>query len=504
MAKKASGKRRTKGTGGLYQIGRIWYARYRDEADKLVERSLRTPCKQTAEKVLNKLMNEVQEVKAGLVDATQHKIRKQKKRPVKELLEEYLKHCTKRALAKRYISQQRKQLGDWTRTAAANTIDDLTADSLLNHLEQREASRLSNRSWNFTFQIANAFINWCKKMGYISANPLTEIPKKDEELDPRMLRRALTDEEVERLMTVARQNGREAWYATPLYAGLRKAELERLEWADVDMARDQITIRKTKSKQVQHVALCPELKEILQRHQLQTGRSSGLVWTTTVTDRTRDTDLERAQIAKVDGEGRRADLHALRATLGTRLARFGTPPQVTQRIMRHASLETTQKHYTLLTLDDQRRALISLFPKPAGNRESSGVAQFALPDSPLNSPLTGCVLERSKTSGCNDVDSEPAVIDSKTTCGRNSVGRVSASQAVTPSNSFENLARFEQVFQATPSTPPLPGATGCDPRQLESLLAAWNSLPDEARLAFMALLTAMRPPTPFARPTGGQ
>ena len=437
MAKKPPRKRRIKGSGGLFQVGRIWYARYRDETGKEVEPSLGTSDYATADRILAKIIKEIQEVKAGLIDPAQHKMRAQKKRPVSELVDEYITSCSKRAQAKRNISQKKKQLGDWIQGASANTLADLTADSLLNHLEGRAAKGLSHRCWNHTLQITNAFMNWCKKMGYIGANPLTEIPKKDEQLDQRRLRRALTDQEVDRLMTVARQRRREAWYATPLYSGLRKAELERLEWSDVDMAREQITIRKTKSKEVQHVALCPELKEILQRHQAQTGRSSGLVWTTTVTDRTRDADLERAQIAKVDGEGRRADLHALRATLGTQLARIGTAPQVTQRIMRHASLETTQKHYTLLTLDDQRRALSSLYPKSAGNGDASGVVRFTLPDSPLNSPLTGCVLERSKTSGCNDVASEPAVIDSKTTCGRNSVGRVSASQA--ECRGFESL-----------------------------------------------------------------
>jgi integrase len=283
MAKKASGKRRTKGSGYLFKRDeKLWHCRYRDETGKLVERSLGTSDHKTATGILDKWIKEVQEVKAGLVDPVQHKIRKQRKRSVIELRDEYITSCSKRAQAKRNISQKKKQLGDWIQDASANTLADLTADSLLNHLEGRAAKGLSHRCWNHTLQITNAFMNWCKKMGYIGANPLTEIPKKDEQLDQRRLRRALTDQEVDRLMTVARQRRREAWYATPLYSGLRKAELERLEWSDVNMARDQITIRKTKSKEVQHVALCPELKEILQRHQAQTGRSSGLVWTTTV------------------------------------------------------------------------------------------------------------------------------------------------------------------------------------------------------------------------------
>ena len=49
------------------------------------------------------------------------------------------------------------------------------------------------------------------------------------------------------------------------------------------------------------------------------------------------------------------DLHALRTTLGTQLARAGVAPQIAQRIMRHADYRTTLKHYTVLGLADTAR-----------------------------------------------------------------------------------------------------------------------------------------------------
>ncbi len=81
-----------------------------------------------------------------------------------------------------------------------------------------------------------------------------------------------------------------------------------------------------------------------------------------VPNQTRQKDYVRAGIELVDEEGRHADLHGLRATLGTKLARGGVTPQVGRQLMRHANYATTLKHYTLLGLSDFRGALFGLAP----------------------------------------------------------------------------------------------------------------------------------------------
>jgi hypothetical protein len=76
------------------------------------------------------------------------------------------------------------------------------------------------------------------------------------------------------------------------------------------------------------------------------------------------------KIDTADKEGRIIDLHAMRTTLGTNLARAGVVPQLAQRIMRHRDFKTTQRHYTALGLNDTAQALASL---PAISAVSSGV-----------------------------------------------------------------------------------------------------------------------------------
>jgi hypothetical protein len=109
-----------------------------------------------------------------------------------------------------------------------------------------------------------------------------------------------------------------------------------------------------------------------------------------VTNLTRKLDFERAGIAPLDDQGRVADLHGLRATLGTRLARAGVAPQIAQRIMRHADYRTTLQHYTVLSLADTAAAVRRL---PGGRGESAatgkGSRAAAVPDADCVSSAGG-------------------------------------------------------------------------------------------------------------------
>jgi integrase len=68
----------------------------------------------------------------------------------------------------------------------------------------------------------------------------------------------------------------------------------------------------------------------------------------------------KTRIVTADEQGRVLDLHGLRTTLGTNLARAGVAPQLAQRIMRHSDYRTTLKHYTVLGLADTAKAIEQL------------------------------------------------------------------------------------------------------------------------------------------------
>ena len=56
-------------------------------------------------------------------------------------------------------------------------------------------------------------------------------------------------------------------------------------------------------------------------------------------------DLKAAGIERKSPDGRSIDVHSLRRTFGTMLARAGVPLTTTQRLMRHSTPELTAKLY---------------------------------------------------------------------------------------------------------------------------------------------------------------
>lgn len=82
----------------------------------------------------------------------------------------------------------------------------------------------------------------------------------------------LTPEEIAQLLATIRVNGREdlsfLLHAIPAYTGMRRGEVLRLRWLDVDLEEESITARsrkqsRTKSETVRRIDMHPELKKEL-------------------------------------------------------------------------------------------------------------------------------------------------------------------------------------------------------------------------------------------------
>jgi integrase len=383
-----SRRHRPKGSGSLFRKTPRgpWIASWWDYCGKRREHSTGTTDRQTAERILAKLVADDRLRRDGVIDPRDDRFASEGRRPLAEHVAAYIAHCRHAGQAGHHVNQKRTQLDAMVAGSKATRLAELTADALELHLSALKARGLSARSVNFARQIAVAFFGWSVRTGRAESNPLRVVPKQDETRDRRRVRRPLTDDELSRLLAVARERGRDAWYLVAALAGLRKGDLQRLTWADVNFAESTLTIRHGKAKRLDVIPMHPQLAEALRRRlnafpALPTAR----VWPDTVGDVTRLKDFLRAGIARrvdvldaegkpvkigtgkrervktrivvEDDEGRVIDLHALRTTLGTQLARAGVTPQVAQRIMRHGDYRTTLKHYTVLGLADTAAAI---------------------------------------------------------------------------------------------------------------------------------------------------
>ncbi len=311
------------------------------------------------------------------------------RKDLSEHVADYLTHCRHVGHAEKHVDEKARHLDRLLAGTGATRLQELTADALERLLRTMREDGLSARTVNFARQVAVAFVSWCVKTGRAETNALAVVPKLDESRDRRRVRRPLTDEELGRLLAVAHERGRAAWYMAAVFAGLRRGDLVRLTWRDIDFAEGTITIRGGKARRVDVVPMHGQLAEELRRRlDNAPALPSTRVFPEAVTARTVLKDFERAGLARRevvtdeqgepvmigkgrrrrpktrivtdDDEGRVIDLHAMRTTLGTNLARARVAPQIAQRIMRHSDYRTTLKHYTVLGLTDTAAAIESL------------------------------------------------------------------------------------------------------------------------------------------------
>jgi integrase len=394
---------RIKGQGSVYRRGGKgpYYMAYRDHLGVKRESSCRTTDKRTAIRILDRRINEIALIREGIHSPSVLGVAKAAQEPIGDHIRAYEAHCKLDKQAPRAIDQKVRHLAAWVGHAKAKGLPSLTAASLEAFLDAQMVSGKSARTLNTYRQSGQSFISWAVKTGRLhgaAAGPFKAVPKQNEALDPRHSRRALTPDELSRLMSVASSRGRHAWYAGAYYAGLRKGDLLSIRYSDLVFDSGDgghIIIRRGKSGRRESIPLHPALRKILQERKAAeyAGDPDQRVFPHEVTNRTRQKDFEAAGIPLRDEQGNYADLHALRKTLATSLSDHGAPLAQVQSILRHADITTTADHYLdrdTARTDRALRLLPSIeYPQSISQLTRDETAQFG-------------------ASGCEGLASRPA------------------------------------------------------------------------------------------------
>jgi len=214
-------------------------------------------------------------------------------------------------------------------------------------LASLKSQGLASKTVNEYLAAASVFLNWCVQQRRLLANPLANVTRTDQTVKMRK-RRALTVEEVQRLLSVA--GPRRLPYLVAVTTGIRRGELEALQWDDVhlDGIHPYIALRAetTKARRADSVPLRQDVAAELRRARPTDVAPETKVFGRIPRMRDLKPDLERAKIDYMDADGRQADFHALRMTFGTMLAKSGVAPRTAMELMRHTDLRLTMNVYT--------------------------------------------------------------------------------------------------------------------------------------------------------------
>ncbi len=199
-------------------------------------------------------------------------------------------------------------------------------------------------TWNRYRTSLHRMFQHAIQLGEVVANPVARVPRQREERKPP---RFLTTEERERVLAAVKDQPLEIAVALGAFAGLRRAEICRLEWGDVDLERGQLIVRKAKSKRFRAVPIARRLSEILAR--APRGESpfvalrDGKPWTINIMSKeVADLGHRLGLSAKLRGP------HALRETFASLLAEVGENLYQIKDWLGHSSIAVTERYAHLL------------------------------------------------------------------------------------------------------------------------------------------------------------
>src|SRR5258706_908604 len=387
-------------------------ARYRDGQG--VVQTVPTGCKDAtaARAVLADLERRAELVKAGVITAAQDAISIHRRTTITAHVEAYLASLQAKSVTAQHLKNVRQQIAGVIEGCRFKTLADIKREPVERWLTGPANANRSARTRNCYLIALKSFLNWCVDTERLVANPVARVSRADEHADRRRQPRALTPDELVRLLDAARRRpleealrfnrgwqkgqkgarlrpetrarfeliGRERalTYKVLALTGLRLGELASMRVCDAVLTGPKphliLDARHEKNRQGSTIALRADLRDDLAAWIGGRGRTDRLFAITQAALKVFDRDLRFAGIAKRDERGRTVCLHSLRHTFATLLSRGGVQPRVAQAAMRHSTIDLTMSGYTEPRLLDVDGAL-AVFPElPLTPMQTAGVA----------------------------------------------------------------------------------------------------------------------------------
>jgi integrase len=192
-----------------------------------------------------------------------------------QLVDELLKVKEADGASRRYLSDLRSRLNQFSETFDGKPIAEITSteiDEWLRSLSDKETGkRLSPITRNNFRRVLIVAFNFARDRNYCTDNPVQKTAKAKAIQSPIGI---LSVNETVRLLENA-PTDLVSYLSIGAFGGLRRSELERLDWNEVDLESNliEVTAKNAKSARRRFVKIQPNLAKWLQPHQ----RSSGNV-----------------------------------------------------------------------------------------------------------------------------------------------------------------------------------------------------------------------------------
>lgn len=305
----------------------------------------------------------------------------------------------------KHVRMMEAQLAKLPGALHAKQVRDLRPENYERYRQAQLRAGLARATVNTGLVAINGMLRWAVRTRRIAENPLDSLRVLTlGRAHQKRPKRALTEAEVGAFMAaayaadgIASDRNRafgERIPQGPLFrflieTGVRWGEARQIAWADLDMDQRRLRLRAatTKNRRGRELPLKPsladELRGLLAVHHRALGRAPRRSDPVFLTPRGKpwpaDTGnvrrlyhpiLEAAGIDRKNELGESVDIHSLRHTAATRMARAGLPMAKLQRLMGHRDPRTTQQYYDHLEVDDLEDGL-GVVPEVGGLARSA-------------------------------------------------------------------------------------------------------------------------------------
>lgn len=332
------------------------------------------PDKETTMAIAHKLESKVLLRAHGVIDAQSERLAEAGQKTIDEHLAEFVLSMEAEKRTAKHIRGTKSYIMAVNEACRFEYTTDLDGAKVSAHKADLIRDGRGARAINARLTAFKSFTRWLWKNGRIQSDPMAAMNKLNVKTDRRYWRRALTEDEIDRLIEAAEQGPivskmtgpeRALLYHTALGTGLRAGELASLttnsfNLDDLNNATVSVKASYSKHRDDDILPIRRDLAEMIAEHIAHRKPRAKVFRIPDKTAKMLKVDLKAAEIPHTDDSGDVIDFHALRHTFITRLVLSGANPAVVMKLARHSTITLTMDFYTHLYRETERDALNKL------------------------------------------------------------------------------------------------------------------------------------------------
>ena len=199
-----NGKKRT---GKLSNNGRVsiqsdtWTAQFTDETGKIRRVSTKTTHRNVAEKILAQYEKEIDRIKSGVITRDELDKAQIQHTPLDDLLEQFRTKMIADGRTMSHIKNTIRQITALFHTCGIERLAAIRREPVERWIaDEIQRKKRAAGTINAFITAVKAFVQYLTDTGVFSSNPLKSIRLLNMELDRRKIRRAMTKDEIDRLL----------------------------------------------------------------------------------------------------------------------------------------------------------------------------------------------------------------------------------------------------------------------------------------------------------------